>query len=32
MKTLKDAKVGETITKGVQIYVRKVAPWATPWS
>ena len=52
MKTLKDVKVGETvtvaklhgegpvkrrimdmgITKGVEIFVRKVAPWATPWS
>lgn len=52
MKTLKDAKVGETVTvakvhgegpvrrrimdmgltKGVQVYVRKVAPLGTPWS
>lgn len=51
MKTLRDVKVGETVsvvklhgegavkrrimdmglTKGVSVYVRKVAPWAIPF-
>ena len=35
MKTLKDVKVGDTvmdmgITKGVEVYVRKVAPLGDP--
>ena len=35
MKTLRDAKIGETVkvvklTKGVEVYVRKVAPLGDP--
>ena len=30
MKTLREAKVGTTITKGIEVYVRKLAPLGDP--